>query len=281
MAQGKIPALESRLKAYDEFSSIRHHRARVHVVADITSKYGISSTTIYSWYRGKTPWGKRAGRVSIVPELLYVLGALLGDGCIYHWRGVFQVWLVGDRKFVQKYAMKLGRCLDRNVPYYKYGSKNAWFVRVNNSERYFLLRDIRKNHGLLQDLVNRVGRNRGLLELVEGFFDAEGCVKAIKERQRKTAKICLDVCNTNLGLIKVMQLSIAESLHIPSKISIQRPKPPRVTAYHLRIYKKTDVKRFLSIVPTTKLRESRRRLAEVWFAKKGRWGKSTLQLSRV
>ena len=77
---------------------------------------------MYQWYKGTTPIGKRAGSIKRSPELLYVLCALLGDGCIYHWRNQFQVWVTGEEEFTAKYASKLGKCLGRRVHNYKYGS---------------------------------------------------------------------------------------------------------------------------------------------------------------
>lgn len=93
------------------------------MVERISKKYGISETTAYAWWRGGDPIGTRAGRISYKPDLLYVLGALLGDGYAYHWRGNFQVSIVGEMDFVEKFARKLSVCTGRRVGYYKPSGK--------------------------------------------------------------------------------------------------------------------------------------------------------------
>ena len=79
----RVPALDVRLKAHAEFTALRPTALRKDVVDRISSVYGVTKSTVYQWYKGTTPFGSRAGRIAMVPELLYVLGALLGDGCIY------------------------------------------------------------------------------------------------------------------------------------------------------------------------------------------------------
>lgn len=233
----------------------------------ISRRYGLTKTTVYQWWKGTTPMGKRAGHATKVPELLYVLGALLGDGCIYHWKGNFQIWLVGEREFAAKFADKLTRCLGRQVRYYKYGKKNAWFVRIGNAELFFLVEGARRDTATVERLVRESGSAHGWVEFIEGFFDAEGCVKVIRERIRQTPKICLDICNTNLGLLAVVQGAARKVLGIELRLSKQTASPPHRTSYHLRIYKKDDVRRFLEAVPTTKLTDGKKPLVEAWLTK--------------
>ena len=182
--------------------------------------------TFYSWYRGANPLGWRAGRVAKLPQLLYVLGALLGDGCPYLWRSRYQVWLVGEEDFSAKYAEKISTVIGRQVKHYKYGKKNAWFVEVQNAELYFLLREARRDPSILERLVEQAGMGRGWLELVDGFFDAEGCVKVTKERVRKTPKICLDACNADLPLIEAVRSATTKSLGIQSHLSTPESESP-------------------------------------------------------
>jgi hypothetical protein len=167
-------------------------------VALISDQFGLTKTTLYNWWKGTTPLGRRAGQVVKVPELLYVIGVLLGDGCIYHWRGNFQVWLVGEEEFTAKFARKLEVCIGKHVGHYEYGKKNAWFVRIGNAELFFLVERARNDPSTVAKLVAEVGWPRGRLEFVEGVFDAEGCVKIIREPVRRTPKICIDICNTDI-----------------------------------------------------------------------------------
>jgi intein-encoded DNA endonuclease-like protein len=242
--------------------------SRKDVVDRISSSYGITKTTVYQWYKGQTPFGRRAGRIARVPELLYVLGALLGDGCIYHWRNLFQIWLVGEEAFTAKFALKLSQCIGRKVKNYRYGSKSAWFVRVENAELYFLFQSIRSDHSLVQRIIEETDPVAGWDQFIEGFFDAEGCVKIIRGRERKTPKACLDFCNTDYELLELVRRAMSEQFGIESGMSIQAAVPPRKTVYHLRIYSKEGIAKFLSVVHTTKLTADRKKVVDVWLSKR-------------
>ena len=95
-------------------------------------------------------------------------------------------------------------------------------------------------------------------------------MKVIREKARRTPKICLDFCNTDLGLLNQVKEAILSELGIESSVTSQDGKPPRKTAYHLRIYRKDDIAKFLVAIPTTKLTEEKRPLVEAWLAKRGR-----------
>lgn len=259
---------------------MRKRRLRKDVVAEITKLYGVTGTTVYQWYKGASPMGRRAGRVAKVSELLYVVGALLGDGCVYHWRGNYQVWLSGEKPFVRKYASKLSLCLGRQVRYYKPSSKNVWIARVGNAELFFLFQRVRDDLSALYGLVEETGTQGGWLQFIEGIFDAEGCVKIVAGRERRTPKACLDLCNTDIRLVRAAQGAIRNELGIESRLSIQPGKPPRRTSYHLRIYSKAGVEAFLGAIPTTKLTAEKKPLVELWLTKSGRES-PTSRLSRA
>jgi hypothetical protein len=108
------------------------------------------------------------------------------------------------------------------------------------------------------------------LRFVEGFFDAEGCVKIIKEPVRITPKICLDICNTNKIFLDAIQKILHEDLKIEARYSIQNPNPNwkgknKQLAYHLRIYKKEFVHTFFDNISTTKLKEEKRIYVNNWL----------------
>jgi intein-encoded DNA endonuclease-like protein len=259
-----------RLQAFDEFQGLAPTQTRKEVVEFISAKYDLTKTTVYSWYNGSSPGGLRAGRVAKIPELMYVIGALLGDGCICHSKGRFHIWLVGEEAFAAKFATKLSLCLGREVSHYKYGKKNAWFVHFGNAELYFLVKTIRKDSSEIRALTEMIGSERGLLELVEGFFDAEGCVKIIDKTTRRIPKVCLDFCNTDLAILGLVWRATYRAMGICFKLSRDPPRPRRKPTYHLRIYKKDEIREFLSSIPTTKLDERKSRYAEEWFLKNRR-----------
>ena len=265
MVQPSIASLETRLNAYEEFQKIRTTNSRRDVVKAISSRFPLSEQTIYEWYKGKTPIGKRAGTIIRVPELLYVLGALLGDGCICHWKGNFQVWCVGERAFTEKFAGKLSACIEKPTRAYKYGKKNAWFVKVGNAELFFLFKAVREDYSMVEKLVNDVGSPQGWLEFLEGFFDAEGCVKIIRGNGRRTPKACLDFTNTDLSLLEAIRTALKANLGVDSNFSKQAGVGNRKDSCHLRIYRKESIARFLDAIPTTKLNERKLPFVRAWL----------------
>ena len=58
-------------------------------------------------------------------ELSYILGALLGDGCIYYWKknNSYLVHILGEDEFTKKYAQKLSIWIDRKINNHFYKSK--------------------------------------------------------------------------------------------------------------------------------------------------------------
>ena len=105
------------------------------------------------------------------------------------------------------------------------------------------------------------------MQWIEGLFDAEGCVKIISGKERLTAKVCLDLTNTDLDLVLMAQRAMKLAMGIETGISAQGPTPNRKSAYHLRIYSKAGVARFFSRVQTPKLTERKRPLLEAWLSK--------------
>jgi len=196
-----------------------------------------------------------------------VLGALLGDGCLYRWKITNNYTiLAGDNKFTTKYAARLSLCISRKAKPYINRSNNIWFVRANNYALYSLFERARNDIHYLQNMVQEAGDVSSLL-FVEGFFDAEGCVKIIKEKVRITPKICLDITNTNYEFLEIVRKILEEKLNIVARYSIQKASPPknRRVAYHLRIYKKEYVKRFFENISTTKLGEEKTVLLNNWL----------------
>ncbi|MEK6957575.1 MAG: LAGLIDADG family homing endonuclease [archaeon] len=203
-------------------------------------------------------------------ELFYVLGALLGDGCIYHWGKEHQVWLVGDEAFTKKFADKLSFCIGRVVKNYPNRKRGYWFVKISNIKLYDLFGDIRNNLEKIGVLAEKSDKHVTSLLFVEGFFDAEGCVKIIKEKVRKTPKICLDITNTNHGLLEIIRGMLDSELGITANYSSQEAHLGkdgfyRKKIYHLRIYKKEYIRKFFENIHTTKLKKEKIGYAENWL----------------
>jgi len=258
---------KSRLEAFDFLEELKNQKiSRSDIITKIHSKFGVPIGTIYDWYNGRLPYGRKS-RLKHLPELFYVLGALLGDGCLYKWRLTnHYVILVGDERFATKYADMLSLCVDKKVKAYLDRSKNIWFVRINDFKLYSLFEKIRQEPTRLFHLLKHKDLQDSHL-FIEGFFDAEGCVKIIKEKSRRTPKICLDITNTNLKLLDLIKELIEEQLNILARYSIQKEaiSRNRKTAYHLRIYKKADIKQFLDHIKTTKLKKEKILYVKNWL----------------
>ena len=146
-----------------------------------------------------------------MPELFYTIGALLGDGCFYNWRITNNyLILVGDQKFTNKYAQAVAKCTGEKVVAYINRGRNVWFVRTNNFELYSLFKKSRENITYLKRFIKQ-GNKKSIRLFIEGFFDAEGCVKIIKEKTRKTPKICLDITNTNQEILDLIKKLLKNS----------------------------------------------------------------------
>jgi len=257
-----------RLQAFDLLQELKDENiSRQAIVDQINHDFGIPATTIYFWYTGQfVPYGRK-GKIVWRPELFYVLGALLGDGCIYRWKPTNNyVILVGDKKFTTKYSDMLEPCISKRDKPYIIRSKNVWFVKSNNFELFSFFKKAREDSTYLENLFVRNDRRSRLL-FIEGFFDAEGCVKIIKEKVRKTPKICLDITNTNYGFLNLIKKLLKDELGIEALFSIQEPREEnRKIAYHLRIYKKEFVRKFFENIGTTKLYDEKAIHLQNWLA---------------
>lgn len=249
---------KTRMIAFDALKTLQSQlSSRKEVINRIKKEYDISYGTLYDWYRAKhVPWG-RAGKVTFKAEIFYVLGALIGDGCVYRWKPTNNfVILVGDKRFTTKYSKFLKACVHKLVKPYIDRSKNIWFVRTNNFMLYELFKKTRSDLAYLERLFTEYGKQASLL-FIQGFFDAEGCVKIIKEPSRITPKACLDMTNTNYEVLSLVQQLLLKCLNIGARFSSQKPYGNRKACYHLRIYRKDDVRKFLKLIPTTKLKANK------------------------
>ena len=252
---------ELRLKTFDFLNEFKDKDySRQELIEKINKEFGIPKGALYDWYSGRyIPCGRK-GSITKNPELFYVIGALLGDGCIYNWKITRNyVILVGDKKFTDKFSKFIGFCTNIKTKSYIDRNKNIWFVRLNNFELYSLFSKVRNDINYLESTVNNAGKKSSLL-LIEGFFDAEGCVKIIKEPIRKTPKICLDITNTNYRVLDLIRQLLLNNLGIEARYSIQKQSIGkdgsfRKKAYHLRIYKKEFIRKFFENINTTKLKE--------------------------
>ena len=258
------------MKAFDLLQELKSKNTnRKEIIDKLYSKFDIPKQNLYDWYSGRFyPYGRRE-ELTHKPELFYVLGALLGDGCAYYWKklGRHLINLVGDQEFTAKYAKTISECTNRNPKPYLNAKRNFWYVNLGSVELYFLFKEIKGDLNKLQIMLEKENYRINALKFIEGFFDAEGCVKIIKEKVRKTPKICLDITNTNFELLDLIRRLLKEHLDIEAKYSIQKADgiKNKKIAYHLRIYKKAFIKRFFENINTTKLKKEKVTYVQNWL----------------
>lgn len=261
-------SLETRIEAYNFLSELaKRGISRQETVNLINSKFNISKSTIYEWFRNKkSPLG-RCGKIFNCKELFYVLGALLGDGYIYHWRGNYSVGiLVKEENFAKKFARKMSKCIKRKVNAYCYAKRDLWFVKIGNFELFSFFKNMRNDPSQIFRVLEDNNHKETILELIEGFFDAEGCIKIIKEKARKTPKICLDITNTNYHILKVIRNLLEKTLNVEMRFSFQNPKKSwNRKVYHLRIYKKEFIQKFLESIDTIKVKPEKMPFVKKWL----------------
>ncbi|MEK6968670.1 MAG: LAGLIDADG family homing endonuclease [Nanoarchaeota archaeon] len=262
---------ELRMEAFDSLEELKSKNvSRKEIIDEIHAEYGISKGTIYSWYSGSNLPCGRKGEIIYCKELFYVIGALFGDGCIYRWKPTNNyVILVGDLKFTTKYAKMVTKCTGIKTRAYIDRSKNIWFVKSNNYELFSLFKKVKGDLNYLKQLLNQINKSSALFFL-EGFFDAEGCVKVITGKERKTPKICLDLTNINFELLEITRSLFMQYLRIEAKYSSQKSHTGkdgywRQAVFHLRIYKKDFIRRFFENINTTKLKENKIPYLEKWL----------------
>jgi len=250
--------LKTRMIAFDVFKGLLASTySRKEIIDKIKKEFGIPYGTLYDWYRAKhVPWG-RAGEITLKAAIFYVLGALIGDGCVYNWKPTNNyVILVGDKRFTTKYSKFLKLCIRKQVKPYIDRSKNIWFVRTNNFALFELFKRARSDLVYLEGMIAKHEKQAALL-FIQGFFDAEGCVKIIKQTSRVTPKVCLDMTNTNYEVLSLVQRLLLKNLNINARFSSQKPYGNRKACHHLRIYRKEDIRKYLKLVPTTKLKANK------------------------
>lgn len=260
-----------RLKAFDLLQNLRSNgTSRENTIRKIHSKFGINTTTLSQWYLDEYKPCGRKGELVIRPELFYVLGALLGDGCLYNYKLTRNYIIVaGEKNFAKKYADIVAKCINTKTKAYPNRNQNIWFVKSNNYKLYSLFKKVRENLHYLEQLIKQNGKKSALLFL-EGFFDAEGCIKVIKEKIRKTPKICPDICNTNFDVLELCRKLFEQYLNIEARFSSQKgfigkDGSRRKKSYHLRIYKKGFIKKFLENINTIKLKKEKEKYVYNWI----------------
>jgi intein-encoded DNA endonuclease-like protein len=170
-------------------------------------KFGVSpsKSQISYWTRGiHDPHnGRRIPSLEMLEpseDLAYVIGVLCGDGSVWEkgrihkgYRRVVIYLEAKDREFVEEFAIRIGRVLNRPPPRVKVKSTGYYYVEVESRTLYELMKrpiDIEKIRRFVEHC------EKCMAMFLRGFFDSEGYVD-------KKGQIILT--NTNYELLLYVQ----------------------------------------------------------------------------
>ncbi|MAG02232.1 hypothetical protein CMI42_02750, partial [Candidatus Pacearchaeota archaeon] len=175
-----------RIKAYKLLNKLKDKGiSRPEIIKILIDNYGVNKGRVYDWYSGRNmPWKlkEKVEHLEYCEELFYLLGAMLGDGCIYEWKGQFQVKIYGEKEFIEKCAIKLSLCLKKDIKCYYYKSyfktrgSHLWYIQTSHKKLFMLFQSIRTDLGMVLNLMKNKSFKGNSINFIEGFFDAEGCV---------------------------------------------------------------------------------------------------------
>ena len=204
----KIPPRELRIKIYNDVIALRQQGLSYgEIRRTIKQKYGLrlSKSTISEWVRGiHDPHnGRRIPSLELLEpseDLAYDIGTIAGDGCVWQKKRIHKGYRVvtvnleaKDREFVEEFAMRISRVLNRPPPKVKVSSRGLYYVEVGSRTLYELCKkpiNIEKIRRFVEHC------ERCMAMFLRGFFDSEGCV---------SEDGCITVANSNYELLLYVQ----------------------------------------------------------------------------
>jgi intein-encoded DNA endonuclease-like protein len=186
--RGSCLPRELRIKIYNDVIALRQQGLSYgEIRRTIKQKYGVrlSKSTISEWVRGiHDPYnGRRIPSLELLEpseDLAYVIGVLCGDGSVWEksrmhkgYRRVVIYLEAKDREFVEEFAMRISRVLNRPPPKVKVRTRRLYYVEVGSRTLYELCKkpiDIEK----IRRFVEHCEKCMGMF--LCGLFDSEGCV---------------------------------------------------------------------------------------------------------
>jgi intein-encoded DNA endonuclease-like protein len=204
----KIPPRELRIKIYNDVIALRQQGLSYgEIRRTIKQKYGLrlSKSTISEWVRGiHDPHnGRRIPSLELLEpseDLAYDIGTIAGDGCVWQKKRIHKGYRVvtvnleaKDREFVEEFAIRISRVLNRPPPKVKVSSRGLYYVEVGSRTLYELCKkpiNIEKIRRFVEHC------ERCMAMFLRGFFDSEGCV---------SEDGCITVANSNYELLLYVQ----------------------------------------------------------------------------
>jgi len=180
----KYRPLELRIKLYDEVRRLRGLGLSYREIIDeIERMYGVTlnKSHISFWIREvHNPYTSKRRYIPSIDylrpseELAYVIGAVLGDGCVFLQKYHYFITLrVKDLEFAEKFAECIGKVLEREPPKPIPVKNGAFKVKVCSKTLYELLKkpiDIDNIRKYVEHCF------RCICAFLRGFFDSEGSI---------------------------------------------------------------------------------------------------------
>jgi intein-encoded DNA endonuclease-like protein len=198
--------LEIRTKVYNDVIKLGKQGLTYKEIQEkLFEKYKVQlcMKNIYNWINGKHhPFGNVSnfdGNPS--PELGYVIGAMLGDGCLYFDGGNYLLWLrVNDKEYAEEFGRCLAKILGKKKPYKPFWNKNRkqWIVVVCAVQLFKLL------DRPLEELKPYIEYSKETVaSFLRALFDAEGSIYVKIKGDEKERQLCL--YNTDEKLLSYIQ----------------------------------------------------------------------------
>jgi intein-encoded DNA endonuclease-like protein len=181
--RGSYLSGELRIKIYNDVIALRQQGLSYgQIRAAIKEEFGIvlSKSHVSYWTRGiHDPHnGRRIPSLELLEpseDLAYVISVLCGDGHVKTKKGYhYVIYLEAkDKEFVEEFAIRVGRVLNRPPPKVKVNSDGRYYVEVKSRTLYELLKkpiEIEKIRKYVEHCEKCVAM------FLRGFFDSEGSV---------------------------------------------------------------------------------------------------------
>lgn len=220
---------------------------------------------IYSWISSIGAKPSPEPNLTSTPSLAYILGVLYGDGSVTRYplqNGGFAYTFrlkVTDKEFIDSFKSSLGRIgLHSSRVYIERRDPKKWsdmyYVKAYSKPFY------RWFKGLSWDQLYKFLQTTEMKrEFIRGFYESEGHVSRSHPKRKNDKCWRVGITNTNFELITLIQ-RILNDLGFFFFAHKGKMRLPRRQKYELRLYKREDVKRFLTEIGSCIPRKSLARL---------------------
>ena len=188
----------------------------------------------------------------------YLIGARLGDGFVCEVSGKSIVGLkVKDKDFAVQFAKCLKQVLSNEKIYFQ-NDQGYWRVVTHSHELFVFLKS--------KDVHNySIVIKCHPTEFIRGVADSEGCVSI---HSKKRGYLRVKIANTDIELLKFVQVLLAEFFNIESRIQrcSETPKTKHIL-YALEIRKQMHIARFANFIGFS-IRRKTDRLSNIFDVEK-------------